>query len=54
MQQLCLRLRRLYQVGNLDTAAYWLLNGLGKLSTPYLTQLQEKLLSVLEQEYGLR
>ncbi|MBO3463373.1 MAG: hypothetical protein KME33_35830 [Aetokthonos hydrillicola CCALA 1050] len=52
MQQLCWRLKKLYQVGNLDSAAYWVLNGLAKLSTPYLTQLQEKMLSFLEQEYG--
>ncbi|MDF5728030.1 MAG: hypothetical protein PUP92_08310 [Rhizonema sp. PD38] len=53
MQQLCLRLKKLHSLGNLDTAAYWVLNGLSKLSTPYLTPLQEKLLSVLEQEYAM-
>ncbi|NEQ27665.1 MAG: hypothetical protein F6K28_53425, partial [Microcoleus sp. SIO2G3] len=53
LQQLCLRLKRLHQAGNLDAAAYWILNGWGKLSTPYLTPLQEKLLGVLEQEYGI-
>jgi len=51
MQQLCLRLKKLYSLGNLDTA--WVLNGLSKLSTPYLTPLQEKLLGVLEQEYAI-
>ncbi|MBR8832503.1 MAG: hypothetical protein DSM106950_00270 [Stigonema ocellatum SAG 48.90 = DSM 106950] len=53
MQQLCLRLKKLHSLGNLDTAAYWILNGIGKLSTSYLTPLQEKLLRVLEQEYGI-
>ncbi|MDF5724408.1 MAG: hypothetical protein PUP91_28900 [Rhizonema sp. PD37] len=53
MQQLCLRLKKLHSLGNLDTAAYWVLNGLSKLSTPYLTPLQEKLLGVLEQEYAI-
>lgn len=54
MQQLCLRLKKLHQVGNLDTAAYWILHGMGKLLAPYLTPLQEKLLSVLEIEYGTK
>ncbi|KAB8318712.1 hypothetical protein SD81_014395 [Tolypothrix campylonemoides VB511288] len=54
MQQLCLRLKKLHQVGNLDTAAYWILHGMGKLLAPYLTPLQEKLLSVLETEYGTK
>ncbi len=37
-----------------DAAAYWILNGLGKLPKPYLTPVEEKLLSVLETEYGLK
>ncbi len=53
MQQLYLRLKKFHSLGNLDTSAYWVLNGLSKLSTPYLTPLQEKLLSVLEQEYAI-
>ena len=53
MQQLCLRLKKLHSFDNLDSAAYWVLNGIGKLSTPYLTTLQEKLLGVLEEEYGI-
>ncbi|MBO3457452.1 MAG: hypothetical protein KME33_12580 [Aetokthonos hydrillicola CCALA 1050] len=52
MQQLCLRLKKFQSFGNLDDAAYWILKGLGKLSTPYLTPLQQKLLNVLEQEYN--
>lgn len=50
MEHLCLRMKKLHSLGNLDTAAYWILKGLGKLSTPYLTPLQEKLLNVLEQD----
>lgn len=53
MQELCSRLKTLQQLGNLDTAAYWILNGMGKLSAPHLTPLQDKLLGVLEQEYGI-
>lgn len=53
MQELCSRLKTLQKLGNLDTAAYWILNGMGKLSAPHLTPLQEKLLGVLEQEYGI-
>ncbi|MFL9449560.1 hypothetical protein AB0758_00190 [Tolypothrix bouteillei VB521301_2] len=40
-------------MSNLDTAAFWILNGMGKLSTSYLIPLQEKLLGVLKQEYGI-
>ncbi|WP_208346462.1 hypothetical protein, partial [Aetokthonos hydrillicola] len=52
MQQLYLRLKKFQLFGNLDTAAYWVLKGIGKLSTPYLTPLQQKLLNVLDQEYN--
>lgn len=53
MEELCLRLKKLHQVSNLDDAVYWMMNGIGKLSAPYLTPLQEKLLEVLETEYGI-
>jgi hypothetical protein len=54
MQQLCQRLVRLHQaVGNRDAAVGWLLSGLGKQNQPFLTPLQEKLLAVIEEEYGL-
>lgn len=53
MEELCSRLKTLNQLGYLDTAAYWILNGMSKLTTPYLTTLQEKLLGVLELEYGI-
>lgn len=53
MQQLCQRLVRLHQVGNLDAAVGWLLAGLGKRQQPFLTPLQEKLLAIVEEECGL-
>lgn len=53
MQQLCLRLRRLHQIENRDSAVDWLCSGLGKQPKPYLSPLQSKLLDHAEQEYGL-
>jgi hypothetical protein len=53
MQQLCVRLRRLHQIENRDSAVDWLCLGLGKQLKPYLSPLQEKLLADVEQEYGL-
>jgi hypothetical protein len=35
----------------LDDAAIWILNGLAKISRPYLTDLEEKLLNLLEKQY---
>ncbi len=54
MKGLCARLTRLHETGNLDAAAYWILNGLGKMPKPYLTPTEERLLSFLETEYGLK
>ncbi len=54
MREISARLTRLHETGNLDAAAYWILNGLGKLPKPYLTPIEEKLLGVLESEYGLK
>ncbi len=53
-REISARLTRLQETGNLDAAACWILNGLGKLPKPYLTPLEEKLLRVLETEYGLK
>jgi hypothetical protein len=53
MQQLCVRLRRLHEIENRDSAVDWLCLGLGKQLKPYLSPLQEKLLADVEQEYGL-
>lgn len=45
------RMTRLYEVGELDDAAKWLLQGLEKLNRAYLTSLESKLLEVIEAEY---
>ncbi len=53
MSELCFRLRRLYNIKDLDEVAISLLNSLGKRTKPYLTPVQEKVLAVIEQEYGI-
>jgi hypothetical protein len=53
MQQLCMRLRRLHQVADHDPSVDWLLQGLGKQASPYLSGLQAKILGAMEREYGL-
>ncbi len=54
MQSLCHRLIRLRACGNLEPAAHSILSDLGRKKQPYLTPIEEKLLSVLESEYGLK
>jgi hypothetical protein len=51
MENLGVRMTLLHQTGNLDEAALWILNGIAKLKTPYLTLLEEKLLTLLESFY---
>ncbi|PSB06981.1 hypothetical protein C7B62_21290 [Pleurocapsa sp. CCALA 161] len=51
MENLGVRMTELYETGKLDEAALWVLNGLAKLKTPYLTLLESKLLALLELEY---
>ncbi len=51
MAQISDRMNLIHETGNLDDAALWVLNGLAKLNTPYLSDLEEKLLQLLEQEY---
>ena len=53
MEDLGIRMTLLHQTGKLDEAALWILNGLAKLKTPYLTILESKLLALLEVEYGI-
>ena len=53
IEDLGVRMTRLHQTGKLNQAALWVLNGLAKLDRPELTPLEEKLLRVLEAEYGL-
>lgn len=50
MEALGVRMTRLYETGNLDDAAYWVLNGLAKLDRYYLSAVEERLLQVLEDE----
>ncbi|BAZ47256.1 hypothetical protein NIES4102_43020 (plasmid) [Chondrocystis sp. NIES-4102] len=51
MENLGVRMTELYETGKLDEAALWVLNGLTKLKTPYLTLLESKLLALLEDFY---
>jgi hypothetical protein len=53
MENLGVRMSELHQTGNLDEAALWILNGLAKLKTPYLTLLESKLLALIEEEYEI-
>ena len=45
------RMTALSEVGELDEAAMWLLQGLEKLNRSQLNSLEERLLQVLEEEY---
>jgi hypothetical protein len=47
------RLTRLRKSGKLEQAATSLIQHIGQLKRPYLTPLEEKILSLLEQEYGV-
>ncbi len=51
MEYIGLRMSLLYETGQLDEAALWILNGLARIKRPTLTTLEEKLLSILEIEY---
>ena len=53
MKEVCDRITKLRNTGNLEAAATALLLHLGELKRAYLTQLEEKLLRLLEQEYGI-
>ena len=53
MHSLCLRIAKLRSSGKLEDVAMSVLKQLGEVKRPYLTTLEEKLMSVLEQEYGL-
>lgn len=52
-RQICDRISRLRDSCNLEEVVYVHLKHLGELKRPYLTPLEEKLLSILEQEYKL-
>ncbi|MBW4456289.1 MAG: hypothetical protein KME55_28320 [Nostoc indistinguendum CM1-VF10] len=53
MQLISDRINQLRDNENLEEAAHNMLEHLGKLKRPYLTAVEEKLLSVIEQEYGV-
>ncbi|WP_366828742.1 hypothetical protein [Nostoc sp. NMS2] len=53
MQQISDRISRLRENENLEEAARAVLKHLGELKRPYLTAVEEKLLSVIEREYGI-
>ncbi|MBD2255008.1 hypothetical protein [Nostoc parmelioides] len=46
-------IHKLRDRANLEEAARALLKHLGELKRPYLTQVEEKLLSLIEQEFGV-
>lgn len=52
IEDIGVRMTNLHNTGKLDQAALWVLDGLAKLDSPYLTTLEEKLLQVIEAEYG--
>lgn len=54
VRQLCDRIKRLREKDNLEDTAYAFLGLLGKLKRPYLSDLEEEMLSVLEKTYGLK
>ncbi|MEH2383648.1 MAG: hypothetical protein V7K27_32950 [Nostoc sp.] len=54
MQLLCDRIHKLRENENLEDARSAMLKYLGELKRPYLTAVEEKLLSVLESEYRER
>ncbi|MDZ8225108.1 hypothetical protein [Nostoc sp. ChiVER01] len=47
------RIRRLQDNESLEEAARAVLKHLGELKRPYLTAVEEKLLGLIEQEYGV-
>lgn len=53
MQVICDRIHRLWEKENLEEAARAMLKYLGELKRPYLTEVEEKLLSVIEREYEI-
>lgn len=53
MRLIYARIRRLRENENLEEAARTVLKHLGEVKRPYLTDVEEKLLSVIEQEYGV-
>ncbi|QLE53614.1 hypothetical protein FD724_37815 (plasmid) [Nostoc sp. C057] len=53
LQIRCDRISRLRENENLEEAARAVLKHLGEVKRPYLSAVEEKLLSVIEKEYGV-
>ncbi|MCC5610112.1 hypothetical protein LC612_25950 [Nostoc sp. CHAB 5834] len=53
MQAISDRIHRLWESENLEDAPSAVLKHLGELKRPYLTEVEEKLLGLIEREYGL-
>lgn len=53
MQSLSDHMSRVQNRENLEKAAHAMLKYLGKLKRPYLTAVEEKLLGLIEKEYGI-
>ena len=53
MEFLCERIRQLLDTEDLEESAFSILAKLGMIQRPYLTTLEEKLLALLEKEYGI-
>uniref|UniRef100_A0A0C1R7F4 Uncharacterized protein n=1 Tax=Tolypothrix bouteillei VB521301 TaxID=1479485 RepID=A0A0C1R7F4_9CYAN len=53
MKEVCLRITKLRNLNNVEDATYAVLKHLGEIKRPYLTSVEEKLLSLLESEYGV-
>ncbi|BAY29295.1 hypothetical protein NIES2107_11360 [Nostoc carneum NIES-2107] len=52
MQEICDRISRVYS-GGLEESVQSFLESLGKLKRAYLTQLEEKVLSLIEKKYRI-
>ncbi|MHC5820341.1 MAG: hypothetical protein ACYT04_31845 [Nostoc sp.] len=53
MQVICDHINRLWGNENLEDAPSAMLKYLGELKRPYLTAVEEKLLGLIEKEYGI-
>jgi hypothetical protein len=53
MKKICDRLKTLLALENLEPVALGILSSLGELKRPYLTPFEEKLLQLIELEYGV-
>jgi hypothetical protein len=51
VEELNTRMVKLHKTEKLDEAALWILKGLAKIKRPFLTEMENKLLSFLEAEY---